>query len=92
MGPPEVGDCGCDGVYDHLWPYLDHEVDASTCAKLEAHLASCEYCQRMVQFNHKFKTLVRRCADPDPAPAAAPPRLRARIQAIVRVRKPRPSA
>jgi len=88
MGASEVGDCGCDGVFSHVWSYLDHETDARTCAELETHLNSCAYCQRMVQFNQQLKKLVRRCADPSPAPAAAPAQLRARVQAIIQVRKP----
>jgi len=87
MGASEVGDCGCDGVSSHVWSYLDHESDPPTCAELEAHLKSCAYCQRMVQFNQQLKQLVRRCADPGPVPAAAPDQLRARVQAIIRVRR-----
>ena len=92
MGAPEVGDCGCDGVSHHVWSYLDHETDATTCAQLEAHLESCAYCQRMVQVHQQFKALVRRCADADPAPPAAPAQLRARVEAIIQVSKPSPEA
>jgi anti-sigma factor (TIGR02949 family) len=87
MGAPEVGDCGCDGVFDHLWAYLDHEAAPRTCAELEAHVRTCAYCQKAVQFNEQFKKLVRRCADPSPAPAAAPPQLRAKVQAIIKIRR-----
>ncbi|HEX9342753.1 MAG TPA: zf-HC2 domain-containing protein [Actinomycetota bacterium] len=87
MGAPEVGDCGCDGVLNHVWSYLDHESDPPTCAELEAHLRTCTYCQGLVQFNEQLKKLVRRCADPGPAPAAASAQLRARVQAIIKVRR-----
>jgi anti-sigma factor (TIGR02949 family) len=66
MGSPEVG--GCDEVRRHLWLYLDKETDPPTCAELDAHLADCAHCRRMVEFDQRFKQLVRRCADAEPVP------------------------
>jgi mycothiol system anti-sigma-R factor len=87
MGSPEVGDC--DGVLRHVWVYLDKETDPPTCAELEAHLEECPSCQRVVQFDRKFKLLVRRCADAGPVPAARVEALRVRL--VARLRSQRPS-
>jgi mycothiol system anti-sigma-R factor len=82
MGSSEVG--GCEAVLSYVWLYLDHEAPPTTCAELEAHLKVCPSCQRAVRFDHKFKQLVRRCADPGPAPSGAGESLRLRIEAIIR--------
>jgi mycothiol system anti-sigma-R factor len=64
MGSPEVG--GCDRVHAITWQYLDHEIDGMSCAQLEAHLAGCTSCQRAVEFDRRFKEVLRRCADEQP--------------------------
>jgi mycothiol system anti-sigma-R factor len=89
MGSPEVG--GCDGVLRHVWEYLDRETDPPTCAELEAHLAECVRCQRVVRFDRKFKLLVRRCADPGPVPQARIEALRVRLVATLRSRPTNPA-
>jgi mycothiol system anti-sigma-R factor len=86
MGSPEVG--GCDGVRRHLWPYLDRETDPPTCVELEAHLDGCAHCRRMVEFDQRFKQLVRRCADVEPVPPSVVETLRTRVEAVIRVRRP----
>ena len=87
MGSPEVGGCDCDGVRRHLWPYLDSEADPPTCAELEAHIEDCAYCRRMVEFDQRFKQLVRRCADPGPIPPSVVEKLRYRVEAVIRIRQ-----
>lgn len=78
MGSPEVG---CNHVLANLWVYIDHEIDTMTCGQLDAHLAGCASCQRLVRFDTHFKEWVRRCADPGPVPPE-------RVQALVlRVRQ-----
>jgi mycothiol system anti-sigma-R factor len=86
MGAPEVG--GCDGVWRHVWLYLDRETDPPTCAELERHVSVCATCQRVVQFDRKFKLLVRRCADAGPVPRSAVEALRARLEAELRLQPP----
>ena len=86
MGSPEVG--GCDEVRRHLWVYLDKETDSPTCAELDAHLADCAHCRRMVEFDQRFKQLVRRCADAEPVPPKVVETLRTRVEAILRIRRP----
>jgi len=86
MGSPEVG--GCDEVRRHLWLYLDKETDPPTCAELDAHLADCAHCRRMVEFDQRFKQLVRRCADAEPVPPKVVETLRTRVEAILRIRRP----
>jgi mycothiol system anti-sigma-R factor len=86
MGSPEVG--GCDGVRSHLWLYLDRETDPPTCAELDAHLADCAPCRRMVEFDQRFKQLVRRCADAEPVPPKVVETLRTRVEAVLRIRRP----
>lgn len=66
MGSPEVG--GCDHVQANVWQYLDHEIDQMSCAELEAHLASCPPCRRAVEFDRRFKEVLRRCVDQQPLP------------------------
>jgi len=80
MDSPQVGG-GCRAVHAHVWVYLDQEVDGRTCAELEAHLAECASCRRMVQFDQRFKQLVRRCADPAPISPSTLMTLRARLEA-----------
>ena len=89
MGSPEVG--GCDEVLRHVWVYLDRETDPPTCAELEAHMAECARCQRVVQFDRKFKLLVRRCADAGPVPQARIEALRVRLVATLRSRPTNPA-
>jgi anti-sigma factor (TIGR02949 family) len=86
MGSPEVG--GCDEVRRHLWLYLDKETDPPTCAELDAHLADCAHCRRMVEFDQRFKQLVRRCADAEPVPPTVVEMLRTRVEAVLRIRRP----
>jgi anti-sigma factor (TIGR02949 family) len=86
MGSPEVG--GCDEVRRHLWLYLDKETDPPTCAELDAHLADCAHCRRMVEFDQRFKQLVRRCADVEPVPPKVVETLRTRVEAVLRIRRP----
>jgi anti-sigma factor (TIGR02949 family) len=86
MGSPEVGDC--DEARRHLWPYLDKEADRPTCAELEAHLDECDHCRRMAEFDHRFKQLVRRCADAEPVSQIVVETLRAKVEAVIRVRRP----
>ncbi len=86
MGAPEVG--GCDEVLRHVWPYLDHETDPPTCAEFERHLSVCASCRRVVQFDRKFKLLVRRCADAGPVSRSTLEALRIRVEAELRIRPP----
>ena len=78
MGSAQVG---CHQFLSRVWLYLDKETDPPTCAEFESHLAGCADCRRIVQFDLRFKQLVRRCADTGPVPASAVESLRARLQA-----------
>jgi mycothiol system anti-sigma-R factor len=89
MGAPEVG--GCDELLQHVWVYLDHETDPPTCAGFEAHLRECGRCQRVVQFDLRFKQLVRRCADTGPVPRSRIEALRARLEFTLGMQAPPPS-
>ncbi len=86
MGAPEVGD-GCDEVRRHVWLYLDRETDLPTCAELEAHLRECGPCRRVVEFDQRFKQLVRRCADAGPVSPSVLETLRTRVESVIRVRR-----
>jgi mycothiol system anti-sigma-R factor len=89
MGSPEVGGCrDCHDVLGFVWLYLDHEAPPTTCEELEAHIAGCRSCQRAVQFDRRFKQLVRRCADPGPVPKTVVESLRIRVEAILRTDPP----
>jgi anti-sigma factor (TIGR02949 family) len=83
---------GCDEVRRHLWPYLDNETDLPTCAELEAHLEDCAHCRRMVEFDQRFKRLVRRCVDAEAVPASTVEQLRDRAARLIGTRSlPHPS-
>jgi anti-sigma factor (TIGR02949 family) len=64
MGSPEVK---CDQVLTHLWQYIDREIEADQCVKLEAHLATCDGCRRALENDRHLKRVVRRCCDEQPA-------------------------
>ena len=92
MGSPEVGGGGecrdCHDVLGFVWLYLDHEAPPTTCEELEAHLADCAHCRRVVEFDQRFKQLVRRCADVEPVPPKVVETLRTRVEAVLRIRRP----
>jgi mycothiol system anti-sigma-R factor len=73
----------CDDTLRHVWVYLDRQPDAPIASELEAHLAECASCQRVVRFDRKFKLLVRRCSDVGAVPVGTLESLRVRVQKLL---------
>ena len=68
----------CDEVLEHLFAYLDREIDQETAAEIEQHLERCRGCFSRAEFERRLKAQVR---DAGASPASG--RLRARIKDIV---------
>lgn len=69
---------GCDEVLEHLFEYLDRELDQETAAEIEHHLEHCRSCFSRAEFERRLKARVRNASS---SPASE--RLRARIKEIV---------
>ena len=52
----EVGGIRCFEVLETLSDYLDGELDAGTVARIEAHLAGCDWCE---SFGNRFSSTVK---------------------------------
>ncbi len=50
----------CKKLFAALSDYIDHEIDAMTCARLESHLAGCAPCQAYLT---SLQETVRRCKE-----------------------------
>lgn len=68
----------CNEVLEHLFAYLDREMDHQTAAEIEHHLEHCRGCFSRAEFERKLKARVR-----DAGASPASERLRARIKDIV---------
>ncbi|MEZ4455715.1 MAG: zf-HC2 domain-containing protein [Gemmatimonadales bacterium] len=70
----------CREVLADLSNYLDGELPAERAARIEAHVAGCDWCER---FGGRFGAVVgevrRTLADPAPLPSAAADRLAERL-------------
>lgn len=75
----ESGACAevdCEEVLRQLERFLDGEVDADTVLDVREHLAACYPCAGRVEFERKFRLLLRaRCGD-EPAPPGLVDRIR----------------
>ena len=69
--------CDCEGCEQLLQPYLDRELSEAERLEAEAHLASCEYCQRRYRFEADLRRFVRQAVD-----EPMPPELKARLAAM----------
>ena len=72
----------CRQIESLLPPYVDGEASARTVAEVEAHLAACPECARLVHAQRTMRTVLRaRAAQLRPS---APPGLGTRVAALVR--------
>ncbi|MGE3617590.1 MAG: anti-sigma factor [Gemmatimonadales bacterium] len=75
-----VAGLSCREVLADLSNYLDGELPAERVARIEAHVAGCDWCER---FGGRFGAVVgqvrRTMADAEPLPAAAAKRLADRL-------------
>ena len=72
----------CEEVLDHLYEFLDNELDDADCVKIREHLDECSPCLREAGIEEHVKAMVRRsCNDP------APEELRQKV--LLRIRQVR---
>ena len=62
------GTCPCSEANEHVWDYLDGELDDQNCARIKEHLASCETCQDQYESELKLKEAVSRSCGCDEVP------------------------
>jgi anti-sigma factor RsiW len=53
----------CRDVLEHIAAYLDGELDATTCLRIEAHCVGCDACARVVNGLRETVGLCRQAAD-----------------------------
>lgn len=59
----------CEEILDHVYDYLDGEMDAEDEVRFRQHLDECGPCLREYGLEAAVKFLVRRCCGSDPVPA-----------------------
>jgi len=59
----------CDTAKSHVFPYVDAELSAELRDEMDAHLAGCRSCQRLVEQELRFRDAYVSRLRPDPAPA-----------------------
>jgi mycothiol system anti-sigma-R factor len=67
----------CEEVIEHLFAYLDGELEADQHADIERHLEECRGCYSRAEFERLLKKRVADLGD-EPAPAS----LRKRVKAL----------
>jgi len=68
----------CEEVLQHLFAYLDKELDAEASAEIERHLESCRGCFSRAEFERKLKLRVTGTGT-----STASDSLRARIKLLI---------
>lgn len=66
----------CEQVVEHLWPFLDGELDAGTSGELTRHLDECRRCFTRTEFERRVKAMVRRSCECDQPPSDLQERMR----------------
>jgi anti-sigma factor, TIGR02949 family len=79
-GNPHETDCG--EVLDHLYEYLDNEMDEGDCAKLREHFEECSPCLEKYGLEQAIKALIKRSCGCDPTPSDLRSKVLARIDSI----------
>ncbi len=70
----------CEQVVQHLWPFLDGELDAETSGELQRHLDECRRCFPRAEFERRVRAMVRQSCECD----QAPPELQERMRRLLR--------
>lgn len=56
------GECPCTEAAEHVWSYLDGELETRDCERIKKHLAQCPPCKEQYDSNRGFKeTILRSC-------------------------------
>lgn len=56
----ELEPCGCDEATQHLWQYLDSEVEESMLKRVHDHLDGCPDCSAQRDWEERVRSLLRR--------------------------------
>jgi anti-sigma factor (TIGR02949 family) len=64
----------CGDVAAQLWEFLDRELTAGSAAGIEEHLARCQRCYPLFDFQRAYRELLRR-----QSACSVPPGLRSRV-------------
>jgi anti-sigma factor RsiW len=73
----------CHDILEHIAAYLDGELDATACLRIEAHCEECEGCARVVSGLRETVGLCRRAATA-PLPKGVRALARARVRRILK--------
>ena len=68
----------CEDVLEHLFSYLDQEVDEEMHTDIEHHLQQCRECYSRADFEQRLKQRIA-----DTGESEAPEKLRRRIKTII---------
>lgn len=84
VAPPDTsaGPCTegpCSEATEHVWDYLDGELDEGDCERIKSHVEECEPCRRTYASEQKMKDAVSRACGCD----SAPQDLRSKVIAMV---------
>ncbi len=60
----------CRELFDLISPFLDRELDESTCEEIMRHMEACPPCQRYVESMRATREVLHRMGETDPVPAA----------------------
>jgi mycothiol system anti-sigma-R factor len=75
MSHEEMSFDDCADVVQHVWKFLDSELDEPSAHAIRQHLAACEGCLDRFDVEQAFKSLLHRSCGGDVAPSS----LRAKI-------------
>jgi mycothiol system anti-sigma-R factor len=72
----------CEQVVEHLWSFLDGELDVAASDELKQHLDECRQCFSRAEFERRLRTLVRQSCEGEPAPVPLQERMRRLIRSF----------
>lgn len=76
----EAGPCSCEELMEHLFEFLDAELDDSDCHRFRRHAQECPTCNQAADAEQHIREIVRRsCAE------VAPSTLKVRIRSQLTV-------
>lgn len=71
-------DLSCEEVIEHIFEFLDDELEPDWRADIERHIQTCRDCYTRAEFERKLREKVREAAQ-----AKAPDRLHRRIEGLL---------
>ena len=75
-------DVPCSEVLEHLYSYLDGEMDQVSYAQVKVHLDECGPCLREYGLEEAVKRLVHKCCGHEQVPADLRQKVLTRIEAV----------